>query len=393
MVDYHPYSDAIYDDPYPVYKRLRDDSPAHYIGEFDCWFLSRFEDIWQTNLNFKALSSAQGSTTGQLLVQDTPVNPSLAGLDPPRHTLHRGLISPTFKPGAVSALEPRVRAFARDALAPCLERGEIDAVRDYALRIASQTVCLIGGLPFEDAPRMVPWVNAIFEREDGHRGCTANGLQAMRDMFFYFLELVKERRSDPEACEGLLRLFLSTDVDGGFDDGQIASTLSLLLTGGTDTFPKALSNTIYQLWRHPEQKAEVLARPDLGLAAFNETLRYNTPTQMLGRTLLEDIEIHGQTLRKGQKLMFLWASANRDEREFDDPDRFDLHRRPPRILAFGAGPHLCLGMHVAKLEARVALEELFGAVRDYHVEEKRSARLRTEFVQGFTSLPVTFERR
>ena len=146
-----------------------------------------------------------------------------------------------------------------------------------------------------------------------------------------------------------------------------------------------------RLQEYPDQAARV--RRDTALAAdfFHESLRYTTPTQMLGRTLTRDVEIHGETMREGQKVMFLFASANRDDREFENPDVFDLDRRPPRFLAFGCGPHLCLGMHVARLEARVGLEELFARVGEFEVDLTRAERLRTEFVQGFKSLPVRFQ--
>jgi cytochrome P450 len=184
---------------------------------------------------------------------------------------------------------------------------------------------------------------------------------------------------------------MSTDIEGGLSDLDIAAYCSLLLIGGTDTFPKAFANTVLRLNEHGEQGAQVRSDPSLIPDAFNESLRYTTPTQMLGRTLVRDVEIHGRAMRAGQKVMFLFPSANRDEREFRDPDVYDLRRRPPRFLAFGCGPHLCLGMHVARLEARMGLEQLFGRVRSFEVDTSRAVRLRTEFVQGFKSLPVRFE--
>ena len=391
MIDYHPYSDAVLDDPYPFYRRLRDEQPAYYIGEFDAWFLSRFEDIWQVNQNASALSAAGGTTPGHLLAQDTRVNTSLTSMDGKRHAAHRGLISPTFKPGAVKGLEPMIRRFAAEAMEAALPRGEFDVVGDYAARIAIRTVCALGGFPIEDADLLLSWVNPIFEREPGKRGMTRAGHDASREMYLYFFDRIKELRADPARASGLLQLLMSTDLEGGLSDLDIAAYCSLLLIGGTDTFPKAFANTVLRLHEHPDQEAQVRADLSLIPDAFNESLRYTTPTQMLGRTLVRDIEIHGQTMRAGQKVMFLFPSANRDEREFADPDVFDLRRRPPRFLAFGCGPHLCLGMHVARLEARMGLEQLFARARSFEVDTSRAVRLRTEFVQGFKALPVRFE--
>jgi cytochrome P450 len=380
-------------DPWPFYARLRREAPVFYLEKYDTWFLSRFEDIWQINTNFKALSSQHGTTPGQLLTKDTAVNKSLASMDAPRHSLHRALISPTFKPGRVKKLEADVREFARTTLRAAMEKGdEFDLLQDYAALIAIRTVCLIGGLPAENLDTMLGWVNGVFERDPGHRGTTEAGMQGMRDMYIHFLEHVKQQREKPEGTQGLLHLLLTTDLEGGLSDLDIVHYLTLLLIGGTDTFPKSLTNTVYQLEQQPETKAEVRANPELITEAFHETIRFNTPTQMLGRTLAQDVEMHGQTLRAGQQVMFLFASANRDDREFENPDVYDLHRRPPRILAFGCGPHLCLGMHVARLEARIALEEFFGAVSDYEVQTDRAEWLRTEFVRGFTSLPVKYQR-
>lgn len=394
MVDYHPYAEAVLEDPLPTYRRLRDEAPAYYVEDLDAWFLSRFADIWEVSLDFEALSSSQGSTPTQLLSKDTPHNEGLAGLDPPRHSQHRALISPTFKPGRVKQFEPALREIVRSLLDPLLEQGEMDALNDYAAQLAIRTVCMIGGFPTSDIPTMLLWVNAVFERESGRRGSTERGHQAMRDMFFYLFDLVKQARPNPDKTSGLLKLLLESDLEGGLSDFQIANYCSLLLIGGTDTFPKTLSNTLFRLHEHPEQKQRVMTDPSLIPQAFNETVRYDTPTQMLGRTIARDIEIHGQTMKTGSKLMFLWASADRDEREFPDPDLYDIDRRAPRILAFGAGPHLCLGMHIARLEARIALEELFASVDDFEVdtETAMAQRLRTEFVRGFTTLPIRLHR-
>jgi hypothetical protein len=271
-----------------------------------------------------------------------------------------------------------------------LARGEFDVVHDYAAQIAIRTVCMVGGFPVEDADQILAWVNPIFEREEGQRGMTEAGHQSARQMYLYFLDLIKKHKGNPEATEGLMRLLLTTDLEGGLSELDIAAYCALLLIGGTDTFPKSFANTMLRLHEHPDQTARVRANTELVGDAFNESLRFRTPTQMLGRTLTRDVEIHGETMREGQKVMFLFASANRDEREFENPDVFDLERRPPRFLAFGCGPHLCLGMHVARLEARVGLEEFFARVGDFEVEVDRGERLRTEFVQGFKSLPVRF---
>ena len=167
----------------------------------------------------------------------------------------------------------------------------------------------------------------------------------------------------------------------------------MLLVGGTDTFPKVFANLALRLFQHPDQRARVAADPALAPDAFNEGLRIDMPTQFLGRTLTREVEFHGQRLAAGQLVIFLYASANRDEREFEEPDRFDVARRPPRTLGFGHGTHACLGIHVAKAEGRIGLTELLARAPDYEIDLARAVRHRTEFVQGFASLPVRFLAR
>jgi cytochrome P450 len=165
----------------------------------------------------------------------------------------------------------------------------------------------------------------------------------------------------------------------------------MIAIGGTETFPKVFSALLYRLWQNPAQRAAVAADPSQAPHAFQEALRYDMPTQMLGRTVAQDFELHGQRLRAGSGICFLWASANRDEREFPDPDRFDVARRAPRILSFGTGAHMCLGANAAKLEGRVLLEELLARMPEYEVDEAASVRLRSEFFRGFARLPISWK--
>ena len=185
MVDYHPFSDAIFDDPYPIYKRLRDESPLHYLEEFDCWFVSRFEDVWSLEQDQRNLTSKFGTTSTHLVTKQTPISPNLSGLDPPQHGPVRSFFNPPFKPGAVAALEPRVRAFAREAIAAVRERGAADAVIELGGYVASRVVCTILGLPLEDAGQVLAWVNTYFEREPGHarqHAARDRGRERVRDV-------------------------------------------------------------------------------------------------------------------------------------------------------------------------------------------------------------------
>ena len=391
MVEYNPFMDEIMEDPYPIYRRLREEKPAYYVEEYDAWCLSRFEDIWKSGANFKNLSAADGTTPGHLLTHDTPRNLSLSQMDPPRHSRYRAQVNPHFKPAVVKELESGMRTFAKGLADGFVGGGACDLVRDFAAKISIRGACTVGGLPVEEVDTMAGWVNGIFHRRKGHRGSTEVGEQAGKDMFVFILDWVKKHRVNPERATGILETLLTTEVDGALmDDFQVASTLSVVLIGGTDTLPKALGATFYRLWKNPDQRAAVVADPSLIPNAFLEALRIDTPTQMLGRTCTREIEYHDETVKPGQKVMFLWASANRDEREFENPDVYDITRHPQRMLAFGQGVHMCIGHHVAKLEARIALEEILSRVPEYEIQEDQCERARTEFVQGWLKLPVSF---
>ena len=389
MVHYDPYMDEIQEAPHAIYKQLRDESPVHYIEEYDCWFLSRFETVWEAASDFKNLKTKKGTTPGHLLVHDTPPSMSFNAYDPPEQTPRRAQLRRLFMPKNLGSIRPSIEQLVDETLDRMVEQGEGDLVEDFGAPVAITGACIAGGMPLEIRDQAVDWVNAVMHRVPGHKGGTEVGAQAGKDMFFWCLDLTREMRKNPDKATGALHEMLTTDVGGEMlDDMAIASTLSLILIGGSDTFPKALGSTIHRLWQHPDQRREVVEDPSLTRGAFLEALRYDTPTQMLGRTCVRPTEIEGHTIGEGQGVMFMWASANRDEREFDDPDTFDIHRRPPRMLAFGQGAHMCIGHHIAKMEAEIALNALLRRAPNYEVDEARAERNRTEFVQGWMHLPT-----
>ena len=186
-------------------------------------------------------------------------------------------------------------------------------------------------------------------------------------------------------------MFLAYETEGGekLDDAAIASHLSMILIGGAETFPKVFANTLFRLWQHPDQRAECAADAELIPGAFNEALRYDMPTQWLGRSVTQAHEIQGHRLEEGQSVLFVYPSGNRDEREFENADAFDIHRRPPRILSFGHGQHACIGLHVARMEGKLALEQVLARYPKYEIHEDGLERYITEFVQGWSKMPVT----
>ena len=232
----------------------------------------------------------------------------------------------------------------------------------------------------------------FFGREEGVTGMTEDGVAAAMELDQYFVGLIQSRRKSPSDEPSVLSRLLEAEVDGErLPDEAIASHLSLLIIGGAETFPKVFASAIYRLHQHPDQRAKCAADPSLIPEAFNETLRYDMPTQFLARLVVEEVGIRGKKLKPGQPVLFLYPSANRDEEEFEDPDSFNIERRPARILSFGHGIHACLGAHFARMEGKLCLEAALSNMPDYVVHEDRTERFRTEFVQGFAKLPISFK--
>jgi cytochrome P450 len=391
MVEYDPYSEAIMTDPYPVYRQLRDEDPAHYIEKYDAWALSRFEDVWSACMQAKSISTASGTTGAQLLTRVQPVTPMIAAMDPPEHTHLRTAFRPFFAPGRMREVEPQIRAIVREALDAMLARGEGDLVGDFGMRIATRAAALLAGFPREDCDMLYDLVQRFMGREEGVVGMTEDGLAAMNEMGAYFYELTARRRAAGTHGAHPHDILMEFERDGRkLAEDEIASHMIMLVVGGTDTFPKVFANLATRLYQNPEQRAQIVADPSLGPNAFVEGVRIDMPTQFLGRMIVRDMEFHGKTLRVGQPLIFLYPSANRDEREFDDPETFDIHRKLSRVLSFGHGTHSCLGIHSAKLEGKLALEELLASAPEYTLDLANAERHKTEFVQGFASLPVKF---
>jgi cytochrome P450 len=312
-------------------------------------------------------------------------------MDPPAHTRLRSGIRACFLPKHVRRLEPVARQFFSELVDGVIERGEADVIQDLGSKLSVRVACLAIGIPVEDAELLNRLVTRFFHHDPDVQGMTEDGLAALVELNAYCLDAIRARRRSPVDSPEALSALAAFELDGRrFTDEEAASHVTLLVIGGSETFPKTLANGVLRLWEHKDQRAQLVADPARIPDAYDEILRYDMPTQFLCRTLKRDVRLHGQILREGQAAMFLYASANRDDREFENPDVFDVGRRPPRILSFGAGTHACLGTHVARMEGKLTLEAILSRIPDYEVDLDRAERLRTEFVQGFSRLPITF---
>ena len=390
MVEYDPFSEEVMRDPMPIYKQMRDEAPAYYSEKWDCWALSRFADIWKASADIKHFTATKGTTSAHLLTKVQPVTPMLNLMDPPEHSKLRSTMRAYFAAPEVAPLEQMIRQMARDGLEAARDAGSMDVMSGYSSPIAVTVACKVNGLPVEDGPLLNDLVWRFFGREEGIQGMTPDGLAAFGEMDAYFRQLIGERRRNP-GPDSVLQTLLEIELGGEkLDDSAISSHLAMLIIGGSETFPKTFANIVRRLGEYPDQRAECTADPSLIPDAFTEGLRYDMPTQFLCRSVTKDVEFHGQTMKPGQPVLFLYPSGNHDEREFENPDVFDIHRKPARIMSFGYGAHSCIGINVARLEAKVCLEELLAAAPDYQLDMDNAERLVTDFVQGYAKFPITF---
>jgi len=393
MVEYDPNSGEVQGDPYPIYKRLRDESPVHWVESYRGWALSRFRDQWKLTQDNQRLTTRQGTTPPYLVSGAIPALPNLNHMDPPAQALLRTALAPFFLPRRVGEIEPLVREVVRSCLDALVEKGEACAVRDVGQVVASRLACLAIGFPREDSAYIVDLVKRFVARDPAVAGMPPGAVAAFEEMQRYLSSVARARRAHRGAPEHPIDVLLQASVEGEpLDDELVGQHLILLLVGATETFPKAFASAVLRLWQHPDQRRELAASPQAIPTALRECLRYDMPTQFAMRRVVEDFEVHGHKLRRGDNLMFLWAAGNRDEREFPDPDRFDIHRNPLRFLSFGNGIHRCLGAHFAQMEGKVLLEELLARAPDYEIDESGAQRECSELFRGFSRLPIRIGR-
>jgi cytochrome P450 len=392
-IEYDPFSeDVIHGDSHRIYKQLREEAPVYYMDRWNAYALSRFDDVWWA-CEGKFVSNASGGTSAHLLTKVQPVLPLLNNMDPPDHTKLRAGLRKHFMPARVRALSPWIQSVVEDLLEPFADGGTFDFVEDFGQSLAMNVGCKVIGLPQEDGKYLRDVVGRFFARETGQAGMTEDGLAAMGEMNEYLRRISAEQRANPPAEPNAITVLREyRDSQGNaLSDDDIGSHLSLLLIGGTDTLPKVLANLMLRLQQNPDQRAELAANPNLAVPAFNEAVRLDMPTNNMCRLITEDVERHGTTMRAGQVIVLLYTAANRDDREFPNPDRFDMHRNPPRSLGFSHGSHACIGLHVARKEGEIAINEILSRFPKYEIDESGLETYATEFVKGYSAMPVKFK--
>ncbi len=388
--DYDPFMSLVVEgDPYPLYDVMRREAPRLFLPRYNAWFFSTFEDVWALS-KLRDLSVAGGITPGQLLLGFDPNKFMVSQMDPPEHTFYRSALNPLFKPSAAQAMEQSMRLEARRLAQAIHAQGGGDLLMDYSGPLAIAVGCWLSGLPYEDVDLLLRWTNKFFHRHPGKPGDTEVGGQAGMEMMAYIAKIIGDVRTGKRWANGAMAVLLEKQkTEPAITDEHIVYIVFNLQIGAGDTVPKGISAAFHRLWANPEERARVIADPQLCLAAFLEAVRLDMPTQMQGRTATAPIAFNGINIEPGQKTMFMFASANRDPVEFDAPDAYRVTRNAKRTLGFGNGIHRCLGVHVAQIEGKIALEEALAVLPDYAVDSAQSHHHKTEYVKGWSHLVVT----
>jgi hypothetical protein len=387
---FEPRSAETWRDPFPMYRALRDHDPVHRVADNgrgqDYWVLSRFDHVLTAAVDAETFSSAHGLTFAYGEKEQIGVEAPIVMMDPPEHTALRKLAIKRFTPQAVRALEPMIRSFVVERVEKLREMGEGDVVAELLKPLPSLVVSHFLGVPAEDRVLFDRWTQAIVAANA--LGDALGAGDAVREMFAYFNHLIELRRG--ESGEDVI----SALVHGRLNNGERVSLAKILgmgftmVTGGNDTTTGLLGGALELLTRHPEQRALLLEDPGRIEQAVEEFLRLTSPVQGLARMTTRAVPLEGKVIPKGRKVLLLYASANRDEREFGPrAAECDVTRRARRIVTFSYGPHHCIGAAAARLQGRIAIEELLARCPEFSVDFEAGRYAPGNFVRRFESLP------
>jgi cytochrome P450 len=387
-VEFDPFDRRLHEDPYPVYRRLRDEFPVHHNERLRFFTLSRHADVLSALQAPDLFISGKGVMVGIPEADDGFYGkvPLLITTDRPRHTQLRALVSRAFTPRRIARLEPRIRAIARGLLDNLKGRREFDLVREFSGPLPTIVIAELLGVPaadqewFKEKSTAVSQFDPAAPRDDAAMGPAI-------ELGSYLAEVMAARRREPR--DDLLSALLAAEIDGErLSDVELIGFGFLLLVAGNETTTNLISNAAILLDRHRDQRRLLLEDPARIPGAIEEFLRYDSPVQGLARTTTAPVTLHGVTIPEGSKVLLLFGSANHDERVIPEADRFDVLRAPNPHVAFGFGAHFCLGANLARLEARIAFEELLARLPDYRMTQSRVERHCSGPIRGALSLPL-----
>ncbi|KAA1248609.1 cytochrome P450 [Mycobacterium simiae] len=392
-----PYDYDFHEDPYPYYRRLRDQTPLYHNEALGFWALSRYRDVHQGFRNSTALSNRDGVSLDPVSRgPHAPKTMSFLAMDDPAHLRLRTLVSKGFTPRRIRELEPRVTELAvqhLDTMLAMARSGTVDYVAEFAGRLPMDVISELMGVPVADRDRLRAMADGVMHREDGMTDVPAAAIEASINLILYYQQMIAERRTKP--TDDLTSALLAAEIDGDrLTDEEILGFMFLMVIAGNETTTKLLANAAYWGHKHPDQLIPVYADLSRVPLWVEETLRYDTSSQILARSVVGELTLYDTRIPEGDVVLLLPGSAHRDERVFNDPDDFLIGRDiGSKLLSFGSGVHFCLGAHLARMEARVALTEFFKRIRGYQVDEANAVRVHSSNVRGFARLPMAVEVR
>ncbi|MCX8071967.1 MAG: cytochrome P450 [Candidatus Binatia bacterium] len=390
-MELNPFSYEFHEDPYPVYAWLREHAPLYYNPKLEFYALTRFHDVWSALQDWRAYSSREGVTLERIDTTLFEVTPMMIFMDPPQHDRLRRLVSAAFTPRRIAALEPFIRELAQGLIARLRRDGGGDFVADFAAPLPREVIFTLLGVPVEDRVQLREWMDRALERDPDSPEIPSRAIEASMNLVRYWFQLLERLRRQPN--DGLICALFSAEIehDNGtrtkLSDGEIAGFCALLGAAGNETVTRLLGNAIVLFHRHPDQWRKLVQDPLRIPQAMEEVLRYWPPSQYQARTVTKDAEWYGETVPAGARILLVNGAATRDPRAFSDPDTFDIDRQIPLHLSFGYGVHFCLGASLARLEARVAMEEFVQAFPEFFVDESRCVRAHMSNVHGFDQVP------
>ena len=353
---YDPTRSDFQEDAHAIYRVLRDEHPVYENPKTGIWALSRYADVRAAATDTAVFSSENTDITVGLL-------PQIQSMDPPRHDALRNLVSRAFTGRRADAMEPRIRAIARSLIDGFAARGEADLMHEFARHVPSLVIGEMIGVPEDRREAFLDWTEAMVESGEDRIQQT---IQAATNIYAEFSKLLAERRTAPR--DDLMSALVDAEIDGQrLGEEDLLGFCFTLIVAGNDTTTNLIANGAVLLAEHSEQRAHLASHPAAIANAVEEMVRCESPAQALPRRMMADVTLHGRTIPKGAMVRLVWAAANRDEREFANAESFDVTRPAPRHLGFGVGTHFCLGARLARLEARVAFEELLARLPDYEL--------------------------
>jgi cytochrome P450 len=386
---YDPYDFEIDADPYPVWKRLRDEAPLYYNEKYDFYAVSRFDDVERCSVDWRTYRSGRGSVL-EIIKQGVDIPPgSILFEDPPTHDVHRSLLSRVFTPRRIADLEPKVRAFCAESLDPMVGAGGFDFIADLGAQMPMRTIGMLLGIPEEDQQALRDEMDEGFRLKEGAPPERSSATLSGTEVFGDYIDWRREHPSDDLMTELLNAEFDDhTGVRRTLSREEILGYVGLLAGAGNETTTRLIGWTGKLLAEHPDQRRRLVEDRSLVPNAIEELLRYEAPSPVQARYIQEDVEHHGQKVEAGNVMVLLTAAGNRDERHFPDADRFDIERDIDHHLSFGYGIHFCLGAALARLEGRVALDEVLTRFPEWEVDWDRAEQAHTSTVRGWEKLPV-----